>query len=349
MILVLLACSGADTDRPGSDLTAGIVVATTDFSVGALAVVDPDAMTVHDALATVSGDPLVAAADGWIVQLNRSASTSIRLYAPGEWTAPAVEIAPGAGTNPQSAAICDGRLFVSLLSTDRIGVWELDGTPAGAVDLSAFADEDGSPEPASLVRVGDRLFVAMNELTTTGSTWRPSGPGRVAEVDCATNAVVRSWATGPDPSIVASAAGGLLVRTGIWGEADGAIGTLDVDRDGEVQELVTEAALDLDVGDLVATPTGAVIVGAAFDWSTNVVGCLDLASGELTTMTSTPSFAADVVLDASGRAWVALSTDYADPGTPVGLRAYDPGACTEVTGELLATTLPPYSLAVFGP
>ena len=351
-LLLLFGCIGCkppDDDTADTDVASvhGMLIATTDFSVGALAVVDPDAMTVDDALATVSGDPLVVADAGWIVQLNRSASTSIRLYHPGDWTAPAVEIAPGPETNPQGAAICGDRLFVSLLKTDHIGVWDLDGTPAGAVDLSAFADGDGSPEPATMVRVDDRLFVAMNELSTSGSTWEPSGPGVIAEVDCATLDVVRSWPTGPNPSISRDPPGGLIVRTGIWGVLDGAIGTLDVDSDGPVEEIVTEAAVGEEFGVVVASAGGAIAVGAALDWSSNFVACVDLGSGDVADIARTPNFASDVALDAAGRAWVALSTDYADANTPVGVRAFDPVGCTELTDDLIATSLPPYSLASF--
>ncbi len=350
MILLLLGCaptgcSAHETDDVQTSPDHGLVVATSDFSVGALATVDLTGQTLRDAIVATSGDTVVTSDHGLVLQIDRSPPAGVRAWAPPDWSAPVAEYAIPGDSNPQDAAVCGSRVFVSLLAEPRIAVFDLDGSEAGSIDLSAFAD-DANPEAASLAHAGDRLFVGLQQLDTQGPLWTPSGPGVIVEIDCGTLATTSSWEVGPNPSLHELAADALLIRTGTYGVADGALTVLHVD-DVLGTPLLTEALLGEDLGDVTVVGGFAVVLTAAMDFSHHTVRCLDLSDGSQTASEPIPNYLSGVAAGGDGLAWIAQSVDYANAASPTGLLAVDPTTCTAASDGVLKTLLPPYALASY--
>lgn len=341
-----MACQGPEPIDTATSPEHGLVVATSDFSVGALATVDVGDRSLQDTIVATSGDTIVATDAGMVLQIDRSAPAAVRAWSPPDWSAPMVEFPLIAGSNPQDAAVCAGRLFVTLLAEPRVAVFDLDGSELDSIDLASLADGDGNPDAATLVHAGDRLFVGLQRLDTRGATWFPGGPGIVAEVDCDALAIGTTWEVGPNPSLHALSDDAIMVRTGIWGEPDGDLAVLRLDGDLEAP-LLTEADLGEDVGDVAIVGGFAVAVTVPFDFSQHVVRCFDLADGARVDGLTVPNFLSAVVAGDDGLAWIAQSVDYADATSPTGLLALDPATCAATMDGPLRTLLPPYSVAVY--
>jgi hypothetical protein len=221
-------------------------------------------------------------------------------------------------------------------------VFDADGTAAGDVDLTAFAADDGNPEAATLAHAGDRLFVGLQQLDTRGAIWIPTGPGIVAELDCDALTTGTTWEVGPNPSLHEATDDTLVVRTGIWGEADGALTRLHVD--GELDApFATEAALGEDLGEIAMIDDVAVALTTSFDFGPHTVRCF-APDGSHAAADPIPNYLSAVVDGGDGYAWVAQSVDYADASAPTGVLAFDPVTCMRAT-DTLPTLLPPYALA----
>lgn len=358
----LAACTVQKPDDTAATATgaSGLLVATVaaDYTIGALALLDPATGTLADDLASVSSDPGVSVDDGAVYQVNRLGFDTVRVYQPGVWSAPMLEFSTGTGSNPQSVSRCADQLYVSLF--ESAGLTRFDpgtGVRLGEVDLSAYADQDGLPETGSMVEQDGTLWVALQRLDRNAG-WT-STDGFVVGVDCASGEVLDSFPVGPSPSLVLhpDAPELALVRTGVYYDADGAMlldGSLSVLNllDGSLTTLVDEATLGQNLTALAADPSapGTALVLTSDAASVYGVHCLDLASGTLRAAETTTSFLTSALVapasadDAAGSAWVAARPSWADPEAPGVLRSYDLDTCAPA-GEPVGTTLPPYDLA----
>lgn len=322
------ACAPDDRDM--------LVVASTDFSTGAVSALPLDGGAPLDPAAPAGGDPVVVALDdGSVALLERGGADHLRLYEPGCWGAPRLEVALGEA-NPHDAVLHDGLLWLTLYEHDAL--WALDpedGERELELDLSGEADADGLPEADRFVRRDGRLFVALQRLERPG--WASPG-GRVVEVDEA--GVRASHPVGPSPDLFPGA-DGLVVLTGLYGRADGALSVLDPDT-GELVELLTEAEAGFDFVRYVETDGHAVLVGAAEDGSGRTL-CRDLAGGAWIEGPSDAGWMVDAVA-AGGVVWIGVRSGWGGPGVEPGLVALDPRTCRRVEGEALL--LEPYALAV---
>ena len=361
---VLLACvpeakvaddsgapAGADTGATAAGQTHA-VVATSYEGVGALAVVDLDTLEVRDELASISSDALVVVEDDRVFQINRSDFDSVRVYAPGAFTAPEAELGLPAGSNTWDVEVCDGQLFVAAYETSALAVHDLEtGVLAGTVDLSAFDDGDGYPEVAALVELDGKLYVSLQQLARDAG-WVPEG-GTIAEVDCASMTVERSWAVGPNPTISAwpGRADTLLVRTGGYGLADGGISTLDVAAGLQSEVHIKESDLGIDLTHVALSGDGSsgLVLSSSLDWpATYGVWCLDPADWSLSPIETTATYLSDLAVDDRDRAWVSFQAPSwgaadAEPGAAL----YDLSTCTRARAELVPFVLDPGRMAFY--
>lgn len=354
IILALAGCTGPDPEPPVVLPDGEIaVLAATDYAVGALAAVSVADREVYDTLATVSADPVVIADGGVLVQINRYGVDTVRLYTPGDFSAPDVEFSTGSGSNPLSAAFCGDDLFVSEYGTPGLGVYDRTGARIGSVDLSEFADDDGSPEPAEIARIGDRLYVAMNRLATRAD-WLPAGPGVVAEIACGSREILRSWEVGPNPSVhlVPGEAPRIAIRTGIYYEPDRE--TLELDGDLRILDpetgefsgvLLVESEIGENITALAATDERIVAITQDQE-SIYTVRCLDFEGGVEIAGDST-AFLQAIAINSRGEAWIAAAPSWADPLAPTGVLIYDPVGCAPITEAPIETLLPPASIAFY--
>jgi hypothetical protein len=335
--------------NPDHETTAVVATVARDYSVGALATVDLDTMQIREELATISGDARLAFDDGTLIVLNGYGVDTVRLYEPGVWTAPRVEIgmSDGSPTNPHDAAICDGKLFVLLYETNAIAVHDPDsGEEVGSVPLGAYADDDGLPEPWNLVEIDGALYVALNRLDRDDA-WSDRG-GLVVEVSCDTESVGRTWSTAGNPMVhrwVDDAR--ILVSTRAYAGDPGGLSILDT-RDGSYTALVGQDVLGGTADEATAFGSRAIVAALATDYECTAIQCVDLETGEVEVIDTTVDFVTAVVGNERGEAWIGTDWGWVDPdGALPRLRVFDVATCSESMEEPLRTTLAPYSLTFY--
>lgn len=359
-----------------SEFDAGVIVATTDYSVGAVEVVDINTWDIEVTPRTTLGDPKVFV-DTWldettdpnrrvevVFQVDRSGSDTIRVFWPDpltseiDWSAPFVEFSVGDGANVQDVEVCDNKLFVTMYDRDYIGIYSLlDGALFDTIDLSSYNDADGFPEAASLVESDLKLYVALEMLDR--STWQPSGPGKIVEINCPGRNTIREWDTGPSPSIYFYPLNPtkLVVRTGMYTDEsgtialDGGLQLLDMNANTMGDMKVTEEEIGANITDFSAHAGQ----GGAAAWITSdenyesAIYCTNLNSFNPNgPYEQGLGYFADLETDWQKWAWVAVQAGWADPTGPEGLMVFDLATCTNMTSTgLLETQLPPYALAVY--
>jgi hypothetical protein len=348
LLSLLFACTRdepVDTgDGPPEGLVAVVATVADDYAAGALVLLDGDSPGEPWPMVATSGDPQVVVVDGRLALLERDAASSLRIYEPGAWSEPAVEVRTGA--NPQDVEACGPWLFASSYDATALEVRDpVSGALAGEVDLSSLADADGLPELASLVCRGDLLYVSAHRFDRDDA-WA-AGAGAVAEVDCTALEVTRTWEVGPSPDLFPhpTREGALVVRTGAWGTLDGGLAVLDPETG--LEPLLSEVDLGEEIVGFGASGEVALVLSAdsAGDFSYGVQ-CLDLAGGILGEAARTPSALWGISVSPAGKAWISARTSWADPDSAGGTWIWDVADCTPMgDGNLLETPLQPYSIA----
>ncbi len=351
LALVLVACTPDLPDpKDTAELSEGpfAVVSTTDFSVGALAQVDLESWAVSDMLTATSGDPTVVADGGLLFQVNGYNTDTIRVYEPGDLTAPLAEFSTGAGSNPHDVEVCGGRLFVSLYETTRIGIYDpATGSEIGEVSLVDWSDADGLPEVSSLVELDGVLYAALQHLDREDG-WTSTDP-EVIEIDCDSGAVSQTWQVGPSPRIIAhpTRPDALLVQTGVYWQADGGLWVLDTDEGLEETAILLESEAQVDLVSLAASAAGRLILTAAGFESGSSLICLDLSTGTWSSAENSSSWYARIDASPNGEAWISVRP--APDGANHGLMVFDIDTCApRAEPSWFTLTLPPYGVAFPG-
>ncbi len=285
-----LALSGCPTDGlpDGVPLPEGpfAVVATSDYVDTVLATIDLETMEAADQVAAVaSGDVLVQALDEDLALLVRNEGLVQRFRCGALASAPDLELATGAGSNPHAAVLCGDSLFVSNYNANEIDVFDpVSGELLESIDVSAHAEPggDGQAEPATLLVDGDRLHAVLERYDHETSL--PSDQAMVLTIDCATRAVLDEQPAPPNSQAWLDPTGeaDLLVRYGGWFELDGGVARYDLEAGQVAEALVDEAELGADITDVAVA--GEHLALASWDWEDQGFGvhCLDLATGGLT-------------------------------------------------------------------
>jgi hypothetical protein len=154
--------------RDGSRLA----VTTTDFATGALTIVDVDGVSAQTDVALGSTDAKPYAWGGYLYVLHRYQLDALDVLDPADWSLrsqQAIEVDGAATTNPHAIAFSDdGLAYIPLFASPQVRVYDLsDPTQPvadGAIDLSAVADADGSPEASQAIVCGDALLVSLERL-----------------------------------------------------------------------------------------------------------------------------------------------------------------------------------------
>lgn len=155
-----------------------LLLTTTDFSTGALTVIDTATMDITPDVAVASTDavPYVDPAGGRIVVANRFGLDYLDV-----WTEPDFDargqfpvLADAGSANPHAVAFApDGTAWVTTFGTSRLRRFDLSRAPGAAeveaIELSAFADADGNPDASLVVACGRSVYVAVQRLDPTFS------------------------------------------------------------------------------------------------------------------------------------------------------------------------------------
>jgi hypothetical protein len=175
-----------DLDHGGSTL----VITTTDFSTGSVTVVDTRNRVVTPDVALATTDSIPFAVGERVYVVSRFGHDFVDVLEPGPTTWPsrgqyAIATDQTSAPNPHSIAIAsDGLAYVPLFGAGTVRVMDFDQPPGSAtvrdIDLSAFADDDGNPEPSLAIACGDIVFVTIQRLD---GAFMPVGPDALVPID----------------------------------------------------------------------------------------------------------------------------------------------------------------------
>ncbi|MCK9463902.1 MAG: hypothetical protein M0R80_30160 [Proteobacteria bacterium] len=348
-LAALAACAGdvapAGTPAPGSAL-----VVTTDYETGAYAAIDPVARRAVPNIDLIHKDAVCRAdpSTGMTFVVSRLGADAIELVDTTDTWEVIGEYSVGAGTNPQDIAVVSAdRAYVARYKEPSLLVVDpLDGTPLGEVDLTPYADGDGSPEAAWLLFHGDRVYAALQKL----DGYEVDGPSAVAVIDAASGEVEREI-----PLAGANVYGKLryaaaidrvpLVVVGRFGALDGGIQLLDPNDDTVSPYVITEEALGGDLADAViaASDRGFAVIGVTAEGgqATRLVQFDPSAGTVVATLIDDDDWDLGFIeLDPDGdELWVADRS----PEAP-GVRVFDAETGAELTDGPIDVGLPPFMI-----
>jgi len=196
-VLAFFGC-GQSTDDDSDTCPAGGVFVTmvdTGYTVGKGAVLSGDPATTPCIPGTeLSGDPVARYYNGKIYVINRWQADNIQVINPADNYATVGQYSTGNGTNPQDIAFASSeKAYISMLNSDELLIVNpTNGNRLGTIDLGAYADGDGIPEAAQMVKVQDRLFVALQLLDRNDPWMPPTGPGKIAVIDISSDIAASS-------------------------------------------------------------------------------------------------------------------------------------------------------------
>ncbi|HSK03289.1 MAG TPA: hypothetical protein VK932_18685 [Kofleriaceae bacterium] len=197
LALLLLAACGDNLpgrpDAPPADAAppgARAVIVAGNFMPGeggVMSVLSFDPLAVEPRVApagAVGSDPVLRRIGDELLVVNRAEGNNVTILDAATFAVKA-QLATGTGTNPQDVAAFADKLFVPAFDTAGVVVITRGSGARETIDLSAL-DPDGEPNCVSAYTVGDEVYVACELLDLT---FQPRGPGQIAVIDAATNAV----------------------------------------------------------------------------------------------------------------------------------------------------------------
>lgn len=267
----------------------------------------------------------------------------------------------GNGTNPQDIdIIAPGKAYVTLYESNDVLIADpRNGATLGSISLAAFADADGYAEPAEIVRVGSRVFIAVQRLDRFDN-YRANNPSFLVVVDSNTDQIIDTNPVLPGPQgivltgrnpfaemLLDPVRGKILVaETGNFGALDGGIEFVDPVTLSAEGWFVSESTLggDISAVRLWHDCSGYAVINDA-TFRTKLVR-FDRCLGSLlgTSWQSNGFDLCDLELDANDQVLVA-DRDLVTPG----VRIFRAQNGTQVTSSPLAFGLPPCDMALVTP
>ncbi|HCH65196.1 MAG TPA: hypothetical protein DFR83_20495, partial [Deltaproteobacteria bacterium] len=334
------ADADADADIPAT--TAVMATVSEDYAVGVLATASLDSWSVTDEIVDISSDPVVVSSGGFLFQINRLSYDTIRVYTPGDWSAPLTEFALADLANPHDVEVCNDKAFITQYGRNDIAIYDhTTGILAGVVDLSAYDDGDGTPEASHMVQAANgKLYVAYQNLDRNDG-WASVGGG-VVEIDCNSQAISNQWDFAnpavfdhaPDTSKV------VVYESGVG------LHVLDTEA-GTASLVLDEASVGAGIIGYTAHETGAVV--GISDSSYNYgIGCIDLSDWSYSLAEMVNNYVPSVDGNNRGEAWISARSHWSNPAAENGVIVYDVDSCSALTTEgPVSTVLAPSSIAFY--
>ncbi|HKK70323.1 MAG TPA: FlgD immunoglobulin-like domain containing protein [Candidatus Krumholzibacteria bacterium] len=355
MKILLIAFALLLSSRAGA--TEELFVVTTTFEVvgstGRIGI-DGGYPTVADEF-QVHSDAVVRQQNGFVFVINRLfADNVLVLDAADDYGVVTQFGVSGTGLNPRDLELVgDDRAYVTLYESNELLICNpFTGTTLGTIDLSAFAVADGLVEMDQIARVGDRVFVTLQNVDRRVTPWAVTGASTIAVIDTNTDTLVDAdpgapgvqgielqiqnpyWRFEYDPGRQRL----FMIGAGSFQQSDGGLERIHPFTLRSEGPVLTEAGLDGDLLDvaLVDDATGWALIN---DPTFNT--CLvrfDPTTGERTdTVLCTSGFLlSDLELSRDGRIFVGDRT----PSNP-GIRVYDASTAQLLSGPL-DVGLPPF-------
>jgi len=335
-----------DTDSPtAGETTALVATVSDDYTTGTLATVSLSNWTVTDEITTIAADPGLSVDDGYAFIVGRYGYDYVRVYEPGTWDEPILEISTG--SNPYDVHVCEDKMFVSLYGESYISVYDMEsGLVTGAVDLSTYDPGDGTPDMGNMVESNGKLYTGIGRFD---SSWTSQG-GYVLEIDCASETVTNEWEAGLNTAVSAWPADPtkVLVQTGeYYDSTDGSLMVLDTTTGTLGEPIVSENDLGEDLAAVGAGKNNAFVITMDDSYGYHMY-CVDLKSNEATEVESTNSYISSMTVNDAGEAWIVARPGWADSTSTSGVIVYDIDTCSSLTGsDWLSTILSPSSVAFY--
>jgi DNA-binding beta-propeller fold protein YncE len=339
-LLALLAGAG-----PAAAAQSRAFVWTTDFSTGGLSTIDLNTHSVSQDVEPVGSDAAMRWYAGNLYVVNRFGGDNVQVI-DGTTLNTLRQISTGNGSNPQD--ICFLSPTKAYVTRYELGslliVNPATGGTLGTISLAQFADADGIPEMARMVRVDRYVFVALQRLNRNGG-FVPTDSSLVAVIDAEADTVldvdpalpgkqaIHLTGTNPVTTFEFDRATSrlLLGCVGNFGALDGGIEWIDPVNFRSLGFAITEAALGGDVGDVVWNGPGhsyAIVSDASFN--TSLVSWSATTGLVLGTVFSPGGYSlTDAALDDRGEVYV-CDNSFAHPGVSVFAAASD----THLAGPL---------------
>ena len=337
--LVMVGCMGPRAPAPQCTGNPTLLLTTTDFVVGALARVD-DQGCVDDRLATTGSDALLARMEDEVLLLERGTANVLRRLDPLAPATPVWEVALESGANAHDVAMVADTLWVAQYDLPEVSLRDpVSGAEVGSLSLDAFNDADGLAEADSFGVLGGRLFLALQQFDRTMG-W-VSDSGWIVEIDPIGATVVQSWSTGPSPRLVSRGpdAQSLIVVTGTYGVADGALSVFD---GATLVEVATEAEIGGDLGSYAESNDLGVMAVTDFELGGEArLACVDWPTGDLVIGKAETAWYVDIAVGEQSLE-VGVRRGWGEGDAP-GVAKVDPDLC-ELHPSRVVTSLEPYSL-----
>jgi DNA-binding beta-propeller fold protein YncE len=330
------------------------IVLATDFVDGAFATIDLDtrAITPVSGRTLLHSDTTPRVIDGDVYVVNRFGGDSIQKLA-GDDLETVYQCSTGPGSNPQDIVVIDDdKAYVSVFEEAALLI--VDPTPeqcrsrddfvTGSIDLSALADDDGTPDMTLMAKQGNIVYVALQRLDIASPLREPAANGAIAVIDATTDTVVDTIElTGKNPFATTK---GLIIRgdslyvseVGIFGSNDGGIERVDLATRTPQGFLLSEETAGGDIVDFAfASATRAYAIVSRPDFTTALIAFDPAAGSLLATVDVADGFDyADIEVNPRGELYLA-DRRFDRPGLRV-FRAVDG---SELTAAPLDVGLPP--------
>jgi hypothetical protein len=349
MAYVMLAA----TPARGAETRAFVL--TTDFQTGSLSVNTLGTSAVAKDVAAVHSDAVERWYGGLLYVVNRFGQDNIQVIDPAQNYLTVRQFSTGNGSNPQDICFVSAtKAYVTRYDvSDLLIVNPSTGASLGVIPLGTFADADGNPEMAHMVRVDDRVFVAIQRLDRNAG-YQPTDRSLIAVIDAGADTVLDAdpatpgrqaiRLTGKNPYTVFAfdrATSRLLIGcAGVYGALDGGIESVDPVTLKSLGYAITETALGGDVGDIAwngAAHSYAIVSDA--DFNTLLVSWSAVTGRRIATVFAPGGFSLnDCELNDRGELYV-CDSDLLSPGLFV-FRVPDD---TMIRGPL-DCGLPPYQV-----
>ncbi len=258
--------------RPSAAAQTRAFTVNTDFATGTLRAIDLDTRTVSGDVAAVGSDPAIRWYNGLLHVVNRFGGDNLQVIDPAQSYATIRNISTGNGSNPQDIAFLSAtKAYVSRYGSADLLIMnpsDPSGLPQSSISLAEFADSDGLPEMARMIRVERWLFVACQRLTG----FAPSNPSVVVVIDTQADTVLDVDPNTPGkqgiPLTLRNPFTGfafdrantrlLLGCSGAFGDLDGGVEAIDPIGLQNLGVLITETQLGGNVSEVVwHSPTKA--------------------------------------------------------------------------------------------
>lgn len=322
---------------------------TSDFATGSLSAVDLATRGASNDVASIGPDAMARWYQGLIYVVNRFGGDNIQVIDPAQNYATVRQFSVGNGSNPQDIAfVSPTKAYVSRYgSASVLVVNPSTGATGPAISLAGFADSDGLPEMARMVRMDRWLFVACQRLTNFSVSNDAvivvvdTQADSVLDVDPGTPGVQGISLTLRNPNTAFAldrARGRLLIGcSGGFGVNDGGVEAIDPVALASLGPVLTEATLGGDISDVTVREGGHAYALVTRSSSCAVVSWDPVGGAVLDTLHTASGGYSLPDFEANDRdeLWV-CQNDFVTPG----LLVFDQTTDQQVAGPI-STGLPP--------